>query len=593
MGGNNCVIVLIDESSAMSAVMRDKLPDGTESTKTNAERVATSINNLLRQLSAGPRCDVAVVGYRSDAQGQADVGSRWTGGLAGREFVPSDELSAAARIEKRTKKSPRPDGSLEETTIDFPVWYEPVLGSKAPQIAALKHCRDLIGRWATAHAGAAGQPLVIHVFSGASGDGSPQMVVNELLGMEAAGGKPIVCQCHMAASSALVTTAFPSKQMSLASGLARDLFSRASELPQAMRDALKAARAVVQPAARAVVHNAKMIDLARCLELAKSHVTGNAAAAPVTPPQPAADASTAGSTQTTTLGGGSSPPPPAGASPVADGGQAATAAHAGEPVGLAVLVLDRSVADPFGGSLSNPCSKLQEAANEILRQLSTKKCLELAIDTAIVSYGAGADGQPDVRGTFDGPLAGQSVVRNAELPGGAIRVEESEAEVSNGAGGLITIKKKTPIYFDVEPAGATSPVGAFSAAAAIASDWCARHPSGLPPIVLHLTRGELAAADIEAAMGTLAAVGTATGPVRVHHLVSTETPCKSAVFPDSTSGLESESLKALWNASSPLAGWEALAAAKRPYVTGASRGIVVNGKFDVLGEEFVSALATS
>jgi hypothetical protein len=573
--------------------MRDKLPDGTESTKTNAERVATSINNLLRQLAAGPRCDVAVVGYRSDAQGQADVGSRWTGEIAGREFVPSDQLSAAARIEKRTKKSPRPDGSLEETTIDFPVWYEPVLGSKAPQIAAFKHCRDLIGRWATAQAGAAGQPLVIHVFSGASGDGSPQMVVDELLRLENAGSKPLVCQCHMAASSALVTAAFSSKQVSLASGLARDLFSRASELPQAMRDALKAARAMVQPAARAVVHNAKMIDLARCLELAKCHVAGNAAAA-VTPPPPTPDASAAGSTQATTPGAVTPQTPvSAGESSAVDGGPTVTAAHAGELVGLAVLVLDRSVADPFGGSLPNPCSKLQEAANEILRQLSTKKCLELAIDTAIVSYGAGADGQPDIRGMFDGPLAGHSVVRNAELPDGAIRVEESEAEVSNGAGGLITIKKKTPIYFDVEPAGAVSPVGAFSAAAAIASDWCARHPSGLPPIVLHLTRGEQAAADIEAAMGTLAAVGTASGPVRVHHLVSTETPCKSAVFPGSTSDLESESLKALWNASSLLAGWEALAAAKRPYVTGASRGIVVNGKFDVLGEEFVSALATS
>ena len=74
MSGNNCVLVLVDESSAMSAVMRDKLADGTESTKTNVARVATSINNLLRQLSDGPACDVAVVGYRSNGEGQVDVG---------------------------------------------------------------------------------------------------------------------------------------------------------------------------------------------------------------------------------------------------------------------------------------------------------------------------------------------------------------------------------------------------------------------------------------------------------------------------------------------------------------------------------------
>jgi hypothetical protein len=591
MSGGNCVVLLIDESSAMSAVMREKLPDGTESTKTNAQRIATSINNLLRQLGEGPRCDIAVVGYRSDPQGQADVGSRWSGGLAGREFVSSDELGAAARLEKRTKKVPRPDGSLDETTIDFPVWYEPVLGGKAPQIAVFKHCRDLLARWAGSEAGAAGQALVVHVFSGASGDGSPQMAIDELLRLDGPGGRPIVVQCHMAASSALVTSAFPSKQAFLAAGLARDLFSRASELPQAMRDALKAVRAVAQPAARAVVHNAKMADLFRCLELAKCHVAGNTggrAAVVQVPVSPVAvtPAPTVSTPQLVGDAGAAESP-----RPVAVG--AGTAAHAGEPVGLAVLILDRSVADPFAGSLTNPCSRLQEAANESLKQLSSKKYLDLAIDAAIVSYGLGSDNQPDVRATFEGQLAGKSLVRNSELPDGAIRVEESEVEASNGVGGLMTIKKKTPIYFDVEPTGSVSPQGAFSAAAAIITDWCSQHPTGLPPIVLHLTRGEQTAADIEAAVAAVTSLVTSAGSTMVHTLVVTETPCRSAAFPETAADLETDTLRALWQTCSLLRGWEALAAAKRPYITAASRGFVVNGKFDVLGEEFTSALKPS
>jgi hypothetical protein len=587
MSGNNCVLVLVDESSAMSNVMRDKLPDGTESMKTNAERIATSVNNLLRQLADGPRCDVAVVGYRSDPQGQADIGCRWTGGIAGREFVSSDELHAVARVEKRTKKVPRADGSLEEATVDFPIWYEPVLSGKAPQIAAFKYCRDLVGRWVGCQATSPAQPLLIHIFSGASGDGSPQMAIEELLRLDCPGGKPLVVQCHMAASSALVTSAFPSKQAFLASGLAKDLFSRASEIPMAMREALKAVKAVVQPAARAVVHNAKMIDLFRCLELAKCHVAGNSgiagpavatATVAATPPAPAgaiaaAPASTESPQPTVAPGGGGTNP--------------------GEPAGLTVLILDRSVADPFAGSLSNPCSRLQEAANETLKQLSSKKCLDLAIDAAIVSYGGGSDGQPEVRATFDGPLAGKSVVRNSELPDGAIRVEESEVEMPNGVGGLMTIKKKTPIYFDVEPAGSASPQGAFAAAAAIISEWCGQHPSGLPPIVLHLTRGEHAAADIEAAVQEVTALATSVGPTRVHHLVITEVPCRSAIFPDTAADLETDSLRALWQTTSPLSGWEALAAAKRPYITAASRGIVVNGKFDILAEEFANVMAPS
>lgn len=595
MSGNNCVVVLVDESSAMSAVMRDKLADGSESTKTNAARVATSVNNLLRQLADGPTCDVAVVGYRSNAEGQAEVGCRWADALAGREFVSSAELHGAARSETRMRRVPQSDGSFSEEPVNFSVWYEPVLGGKAPQIAAFRFCRDLIGRWKAA-GGNGGQPLVMHVFSGASADGSPQVVVDEILQASGSAGKPMMVQCHMAASSSLVTTAFPSKQAYLASGMARDLFGRASELTAAMHDTLKAAKVKVQSGGRALVHNAKIADLIHCMQLVKLHVAGNvgggvpmaAVATPTSPPAVSSDAM---------------PPvvaPAVGGSPSVGGvesgdaqamPQVSPAAHAGEAAGLAVLVLDRSVADPFGGSLVNPCSRLQEAANEILKQLSTKQCLELAIDTAIISYGQGGNGEPDVRGTFDGPLAGRAVVRNSELPDGAIRVEEAETQMSNGAGGIVTFKKKTPIYFDVEPAGGASPQAAFAAAAAIITDWCGQHPTGLSPMIVHFTRGAQDPAEIVAAVSEVSSLHTTAGPVLIHTLVITESPHKSLVYPDSSAEIDGEGLKALWEASTPLRGWEQLKEAKRPYLTAASRGFVVNGKLDAVADEFSLALA--
>jgi hypothetical protein len=91
----------------------------------------------------------------------------------------------------------------------------------------------------------------------------------------------------------------------------------------------------------------------------------------------------------------------------------------------------------------------------------------------------------------------------------------------------------------------------------------------------------------------VATLSTSVGPVVVHHLVVTETPCKSAAYPASDADLDSDTLKALWSVSSPLSGWEALAAAKRPYITAASHGFVVNGKFDIVADAFVSALSPS
>jgi hypothetical protein len=554
--GHNFIVLLLDESAGMSSVMRDKTADGTESVQTNAERLATSVNNLLRQLAEGPACDVAVIGYRSDGDGQADIGARWPAALAGSDFVSSGDLPGMARVEQRTRKVPQPDGAIREESVSFSVWYEPSLGSKAPQIAAFNFCRDLVTR-RTAERG--GRGIVVHVFTGASSDGNPQRVIDELLRDP---GGPILVQCHVAASSALVTTAFPSKQAFVASGMARDLFSRASELPDAFRDFVKSFKLPIQNGARGLVHNAKMGDLYRCLQFAKLHVAGNA---PST-----SRASTAASPIT------SSPPTDALEPP-------GTATSASGPT-LLVLILDRSVDDPYAGTMPNTCSRLSEAGNEYLKLITSRVLKDLPIDAAIISYGQGGGGMVDIRATFEGPLAGKSVVRNTELLDGAIRIEEAETQVSNGAGGLITMTKKTPIFFDVEPAASSPPQPAFSAAAGIVNDWLAANPSGQPPLILHLTRGRHAAADVEAATAALDAISESRRPV-LQHLVITDSPHKSLAYPDSDSELDGEDLKALWRSSATVPHWDTLQAAKRPYITANSKAFVINGKFDIIGDE--------
>jgi hypothetical protein len=566
VAGDNFVLLLVDESSAMSTIMRDKTADGTESVQSNAQRIATAVNSLLRQLSEGPGCDVAVVGYRSDAEGKADVGVRWPATLKESEFVASDSLPAAARVENRTRKVPLADGSVRSESVAFPVWYESTLGSKAPQIAAFTFCRDLIQRRSGKRGGAA---IIIHVFSGASSDGNPQRVIDELT---KAPDATFVVQCHVAASSTLVTTAFPSKQAFVASGMARDLFARGSELTEAMRDLVESFKVPVQSGARAVVHNAKMSDVFRCLQLAKQYVAGNTAATPSPLPSsgPVALASL----------------PP---SPSAAESPAALAGPIGGSVVLVVLVLDRSVEDPFSGKLPNACSRLSEAGNEFLKLLTAKDFRDLPIHAAIVSYGVGGDGAPEVRATFDGPLAGRAVVPNSELLQGAIRVEECETQVSNGAGGLITMTKKTPIFFDVEPTACASPQAALAAASTIVADWLGINAGGRA-IVLHLTRGGHVVSDIAAAASEFGAAIPESRRPALQNLVLTEVPHMSLAYPDTEDEISIDSLMAWWRASGALPHWQALQAAKRPYITAGSKAFVINGKYDVLADELANAL---
>ncbi|HVA45436.1 MAG TPA: hypothetical protein VNH11_03545 [Pirellulales bacterium] len=573
-----CVVLLVDESSGMGAVMRELTTEGKASTRPNAERVATAVNALLKQLAGGPSFDLALVGYQSDAQGQVNVGPRWGGPLAGREFVPSGELSAAPlRMETRVRKLPSPGGfgPPREETVEFPVWYAPTLGAKAPQIAAYNSCRDLIARWAADAGPSPGMPLVIHIASGASGDGNPQLAISKLLELTTPGGHPLVLQAHLAASAAVVTSLYPSNYVYLTLGSARDQFRRASVLPPHLVEALQEAHVTVNPGARGLIYNAKIADLIQMLSLVKAHTrhwpSKGGVAAPPAPGPMAAQAAPA-----------AAEPAPSDASPLAAAGK--------EQAALLAFVLDRSVADPFATSVQNPVGRLQEHANDLLKQVS--KIASGVVDVALVSYGLDSSGEVDVRG-FEGPLAGQSVVHHTDLAAGALRVEESEEQVSNGIGGLISLTRKKPIYFDLEPTAAAPPVTAFERVAELAAEWCRQHRAAcLAPVVLHLTRGQIEPGDVDWIAGALARVDSAAGPVTLYHLVVTEEPHKSLAYPASDEELQSPALKKLWATTSLLLDGERLAADKRP-VTAESRGMVVNGKFDLLVDPVRHALETA
>jgi len=568
-----CVILLIDESAGMGAVMGELTTDGKASTRSNAERVATAVNSLMAQLAPGPSFDLALVGYQADAQGQVNVGCRWSGALATREFVATGELaSAPLKVETRTRKIPAAGGFgvAREEPVTFPVWYVPSLGVRAPQIAAFDFCRGLLTRWLTGAGPMPGLPLVIHISSGASGDGNPQVAVGKLMELVTPAGPPLVLQAHLAAHSAVASALYPSNYVYLTLGSSRDLFRRASLLPADLAQALREVKVPVNTGARALIYNAKIADLIRMFSLVKKHTESwptKAGAAAVA----IASTSQASSTSAPAVAA-------AAAAPVVETTPSATA---GEATALVVFVLDRSVSDPFGGNTQNTLTRLQDQANDLLKQVA--KCTDRAIDAAIVSYGVDSTGQPEVRSTFDGPLAGRTAVPNRELTGGAVRVEEFEEQVSNGVGGLLTVTRKKPIFFDLEPTAACSPAAGFSAAARVVSDWCAAHPSAsVAPVVVHLTRGCFEVDEVERACTILAAVLSTAGPPTLYHLLLTETPHKSLAYPDRDDEIDGAGFKALWSATSPLLARERLSAERPKVVAPEARGIVVNGKFDLL-----------
>lgn len=588
-----CVMILIDESAAMRA------PVSPDSKKTKAEDVATAINSLLGRLARAADADLAVVGYRTEADDTVSIGCRWSGPLASRELVPTAELAASpVTVERRTRKVPGPTGTTEQT-VDFPIWYQPATGAKAPQVAAFDYARRLIADWAARLGADAAQPLVLHVLAGASGDGNPLRTIQELQQMAVPGGAPLVLHAHLtpSESAAVPATLYPATRARLTPGLMRDLFERASVLPPGLAEALRKLKVTIQPDARGMIFNARLVDLARFLALAETYVKQVPAGAPAPVPLPVpTPVPSPISDEVPSPAPESLPPLPEPLpEPIlgidlplpADAGTAgpALAALSPDQPGLVLFVLDRSVANPYGTEAKNACSRLQEQMGDMVEMIV--KFGRGSIDVGVISYGADSGGGSEVRAALEGRLAGRPFARDDELRNGAVRVESFEEERSDGGGGILTIPHCRPILVEAEPTPAAPATPAFVKTAELIAAWSAEHPaSPNSPIVIHLTRGAPDAADTEEAARQVTTIACS---VALYHVVETEASHPSVLFPDAVSDKEDPALQVLWRLSSPLLGRETLAAEK-PTISPQSRGFVVNGRSNLLMEALKRAV---
>ncbi|MFH1919480.1 MAG: vWA domain-containing protein [Planctomycetota bacterium] len=555
-GASGCVVFLVDESAAMDA----RVAGGT---KSKAQSIATALNSLLNQLTAGPPLDVALVGYGADAQGEADIGPRWGGALAGREFVSTSELAGAPlSVENRVRKVPgsAPLGSAREETVRFPVWYVPRLGGTGARAATFEHCRAMLSAWLSAAGTNPKPPMLVSFVGELSDEDTPEAVGAAIHGLTTPGAPPLLLHAHLGSSDRVPATLYPSNDAHLPPGPIATLFQASSVLPPEFSAALGEQQVTVNADARGLIYHAKMVDLIRFLSLVKTY-------ARFQPAVEAAAGTTAPATDATVTGVLTTPAPTA------------------ERV-LLVLLLDRSVEDPTAEKEKCAWRRLEAHANDLLGQIA--KRAQGAIDVAVVSHGTDAGGRTEVETTFAGPLAGRTVVGDAELAGRAIRVENFTKQVSNGIGGLVSISRRKPIFVDLKPTPAAAPAPAFAAVRNVLGQWREDHAgSHIGAVVVHLTRGCFAAEEIEEAVAPLREIVQAA----LYHWVLTESPHASVAYPSDPTLIQRPELVKLWELTSPLLGAKTLAAQK-PTVCEQSRGMVINGKFDLLLEGIEEAAGT-
>lgn len=227
----SCFLFVIDQSGSMS--------DNYVSVgKPKSEALADVINRMLQQLvikcakSEGVRdyYHVGVIGY-----GANGVGPAFGGSLSGKNIAPISEIANnPARIEERTKRVSDGAGGLVDTSVKFPIWFDPTANGGTPMSEAFRKANTIIADWLSSNPNCF-PPVVIHITDGESTDGDPTEEMNKITNQASSDGNVVLFNLHTNARS-VNPVSFPGPEVQLPDQYSEKLFNGASLLPSFMRN---------------------------------------------------------------------------------------------------------------------------------------------------------------------------------------------------------------------------------------------------------------------------------------------------------------------------------------------------------------------
>jgi hypothetical protein len=212
-----------------------------------------------------------------------------------------------------------------------------------------------------------------------------------------------------------------------------------------------------------------------------------------------------------------------------------------------------SMVDPIMGVPGNP-RKAQFAAdalNKVIQSLVVSASKDLDVrryyQVGVLGYGFA------VESILGGALAGQDLAWIDEIYQNPLRIEERMKKESDGAGGVIEVARKFPVWVDPLARGQTPMCAALTRAEAILRPWVAEHPFSYPPTVINLTDGESNDGDPRVPSEAIRSLATSDGNTVLLTLHASSNPFSQQVFfPDNAEALPDHASKVMFEMSSPL-----------------------------------------
>jgi hypothetical protein len=243
-----------------------------------------------------------------------------------------------------------------------------------------------------------------------------------------------------------------------------------------------------------------------------------------------------------------------------------------------VLLLDQSgsMSDPFSGdATTKKADFVAEVVNHTLHDLVIRCTKTEEVRNyyylAVIGYGQ------SVGPAFGGPLASRRLVSISEVADFPLQVKNSYKRISDGAGGLVEIPVRFPVWIHPHADGKTPMCAALLLVKQILEAWLSEHPTGFPPTVLHLTDGESSDGDPNHIGRQIMSQRTDDGSVLLFNCHISSLRRSKVEYPRDDSSLSDGFARTLFQISSPLP-QRFLAAATQLGVqaTDGSRGFVFN-----------------
>lgn len=212
-----------------------------------------------------------------------------------------------------------------------------------------------------------------------------------------------------------------------------------------------------------------------------------------------------------------------------------------------------SMAAPIMGVPGNPrkAEFVADALNKVIHNLVVLASKDVEVrkyyQVGVIGYGS------SVGPALGGNLTGKELVWVDELYANPLRIENRIKKEPDGAGGIIEVQNKFPVWFDPMANGSTPMCQALQLSHDILARWVAENKLSFPPTVINLTDGESTDGDPRQPAEALTNLSTSDGNVvllTVH--VSSNQYSQQAFFPNTTEVLPDEASKVAFEMSSAL-----------------------------------------